>query len=204
MQWHRLDRDRTIAMIDSVKTAGDSGLFAPTTSEAKCHKLSFYRNLLLYRLTNYASLPSFSFDYLGDGKTYFYLDGSVMPIYAANDAGHLFLDSSNVMDYLTFFFEHVSGPDGDIFVIDRMQDHPALDALSGDQVAAIAVHHQPPEINANIAGDFTIKTSMVYLGTLVRAVITVDKRGRVNVLDTQMLMSSSISTSGYSAGDMAR
>ena len=201
MQWHRLDRDRTIAMIDSVKTAGGEGLFSVQTSEAKCQKLSFYRNLLLYRLTNFASLPAFSFDYLGDGKTYYYLDGSVTPLYAANDAGNLFLDTANVMDYLTFFFEHVAGPDGDIFIIDRVQDHPALDALSGDQIDSILDYHLPASISGNIAGDFTVSTSMFYLGTLVRATITVDKRGRVNVTDTQMLMASSPRTETYVSSD---
>ena len=78
--WHKLDRDRTAAMIGDVRKAGDHVLFTIATSEAKCAKLPFYKNFLLYRLTNYASLPSFSFEYIGDGKTYHYLDGSAAPI----------------------------------------------------------------------------------------------------------------------------
>jgi len=189
MQWHKLDRDRTVAMIDSVKTSGDHMLFSLGTSEAKAAKLPFYKNLMLYRLTNYSSLPSFSFDYLGDGKTYFYLDGSPAPIYAANDAGNLTLDTQNVVDYVVFFFNHVSGPEGDIFVIEDPQNHPALDALSDIQLDEVLSRHNDPEVTANSNGTYVIKASMYYLASLVRATIHVDTDGRVSVRDFQMLLS---------------
>lgn len=191
IQWHKLDRDRTVAMIDSVKTSGDHIFFSLATSEAKCTKLAFYKNLLLYRLTNYSSLPSFSFDYIGDGKTYFYLDGSTGPIYTANDTGNLLLTPQTVIDYVTFFFNHVSGPDGDVYVIEDPQNHPALDSLNYMQLDEIMAHHQAPEIGVDAKGTFTVATSLYYLGTLVRALITVDPAGRVNVASTQMLMSAS-------------
>lgn len=189
MQWHKLDRDRTVAMIDSVKTSGDHMLFSLGTSEAKAAKLSFYKNLMLYRLTNYSSLPSFSFDYLGDGKTYFYLDGSPGPIYHANDSGNLSLNEQSVVDYVVFFFNHVSGPEGDIFVIEDPQNHPALDALSDTQLDAILTQHTDPEVAAHGNGAYTIKASMYYLASLVRATIYVDTDGRVSVKDFQMLLS---------------
>jgi hypothetical protein len=195
-QWHKLDRDRTVAMIDSVKTSGDHIFFSLGTSEAKCAKLPFYKNYLVYRLTNYSSLPSFSFDYIGDGRTYHYLDGSTTPIYRANDTGNLALTAQNVLDYITFFFAHVSGPDGDVYVIDNPQDHPALDALGPDQIANITAMHQPADITMDGSGHFVIATSLWYLDTLVRATVQVDAGGRVNITGTQMLMNSSLDHSG--------
>ncbi len=188
-QWHKLDRDRTLAMIDSVKTSGDHILFTIATSEAKCSKLSFYKNLLLYRLTNYASMPSFSFDYLGDGKTYYYLDGGATAIYAANDSGNLVLNDQTVIDYISFFFAHVSGPDGDVYVIEDPSNHPALDALNYNQMDDIIARHAAADIARNIDGGFTVKTSLYYLGSLVRATVDVDRFGRVNVGDFEMLLS---------------
>jgi hypothetical protein len=188
-QWHKLDRDRTVAMIDNVKSSGDHILFSVATSEAKCAKLSFYRSLLLYRLTNYSSLPSFSFDYLGDGKTYVHLDGSPNAIYAANDSGNLALSAETIIDYIVFFFSHVSGPDGDIYVIENPSNLPVLDALNYMQMDDIVARHEAPEITPDHAGGFTVKTSLYYLGSLVRATITVDAAGRVDVVDSQMLLS---------------
>ncbi|MDB5492208.1 MAG: hypothetical protein JWO78_2057 [Micavibrio sp.] len=195
-QWHKLDRDRTVAMIDSVKTSGDHIFFSLGTSEAKCAKLPFYKNYLVYRLTNYSSLPSFSFDYIGDGRTYHHLDGSTTPIYRANDSGNLSLSAHNVLDYISFFFAHVSGPDGDVYVIDNPHDNPALDALGPDQMASIQAMHQPADITMDGSGNFVIATSLWYLDTLVRATVQVDAGGRVNITGTQMLMNSSLDHSG--------
>lgn len=188
-QWHKLDRDRTVAMIDSVKSSGDHILFSVATSEAKCAKLSFYKNLLVYRLTNYSSLPSFSFDYLGDGKTFYHLDGGPNALYAANDSGNLSLNELTVLDYATFFFDHVTGPDGDIYVIDDPQHHPVLDALDADQLAGIQANHEPAEVLADGQGGFIVKASLFYLGILVLGTILVDAHGRVSVADTRMLLS---------------
>ena len=188
IQWHKLDRDRTVAMIDSVKTAGDYILFTLATSEAKCARLPFYRNFLVYRLTNYASLPSFSFDYIGDGKTFFHLNGGAEPIYDANSSGGLVLNEQTVIPYVSFFFNHVSGPDGDIFVIDDVQDHPVLHTLDESQAAALTAQFQPSEVIANPDGSFVIITTLLYLGAMVRATIEVSGIGEIDIKDFHMLM----------------
>ena len=192
--WHKLDRDRTTAMIDSVKSAGDHILFSHTTSEAKCARLPFYRNLLLYRLTNYASLPSFSFDYLGDGTTYFHLDGSPTAIYHANDTFQMNLNEDTVLDYAVFFFNHVSGPDGDIYVIGDLEDHPALDSLTLTQMDDLVARFQQPEIMTKPQGGFTVKTILFYLGSLVYATVDIAANGRVDVTDFQMLMNANMTS----------
>jgi len=189
LQWHKLDRDRMLSMIESVKSANDHIMFSIATSEAKCAKLAFYKNLLIYRLTNYSSLPSFAFDYLGDGKNFRFLDGGPSAIYAANDAGYLALNEMTVLDYASFFFDHVSGPDGDIAIIDNPKDHPVLDALGPNQRVDIEAHHEPAEIAPDGQGGFIIRASLFYLGILVRGTVTVDAAGRVDVTETKMLLS---------------
>lgn len=188
-QWHKLDRDRTLAMINSVKSEGDHFLFTIATSEAKCARLPFYKNFLLYRLTNYASLPSFSFDYIGDGRSFYYLDGSPTPIYAANSTGNLALNSKSALDYVVFFFDHISGPEGDISVVENPREHSALDVLDEAQMENIIAHHAAPEISARAQGGYTVTTSLFYLGSLVRATIEIDPSGQVSVADYKMLLS---------------
>lgn len=186
--WHKLDRERTVAMIDSVRRAEDHILFTLSTSEAKCAKLPFYRNLLLYRLTNYASLPSFSFDYIGDGQTYVHLDGSPTAIYAANDTGNLALSAETVVAYVSFFFNHVSGPDGDIFIIDELEDHPVLETLGIAEAADLELQFQPAQVHPQDDGSFIVITTLFYLGSLVRATVSISAQGRIDVTDFQMLM----------------
>jgi hypothetical protein len=73
MHWQRLDRDKTLATIKSVRSLTDAGLFSPVTSEVQKAVLSFYNGVELYKLTNFSSLPSFTFEYLGDGMHFYYL-----------------------------------------------------------------------------------------------------------------------------------
>ena len=117
MHWQRLDRDNTIKTIDSVKSASEAGLFSPATSEVQRAKLSFYNAIDLYKLTNFASLPSFTFEYLGDGVHFHYLDGTESPLYIVNDKGHLTLNERSVIDYLEFFFAHVTVDEDEMYLI---------------------------------------------------------------------------------------
>lgn len=90
MNWQRLDRETTVKTIDSVKSSSEAGLFSVATSEVQKARLPFYNAVDLYKLTNFSSLPSFTFEYLGDDMQHFYyLDGTEQPIFTINDKGHL-------------------------------------------------------------------------------------------------------------------
>ncbi|MEM8833112.1 MAG: hypothetical protein AAGB32_01100 [Pseudomonadota bacterium] len=104
MHWQRLDRDNSIKVIDSVKSEANAGLFSVGTSEVKRARTVFYQEYFVYKVTNFASLPSFSFQYLSDGTFFHYLDGTEEPIYAVNDKGGLSLTQANLLNYLQFFF----------------------------------------------------------------------------------------------------
>ena len=79
-------------MIGRVKSAAEALLFTPVTSEAKCSRLSFFKSFLLYRLTNFSSLPTFSMDFLSDGDSFHYMDGADTTIRHLVAAGELILN----------------------------------------------------------------------------------------------------------------
>ena len=104
MIWHRLDRDKTIDMIGRVKSAAESMLFTPVTSEAKCTRLPFLKSFLLYRLTNFSSLPTFSMDFISNGECFFYMDGADTAIRQMVAMGELELNEENIIAYLNFYY----------------------------------------------------------------------------------------------------
>lgn len=101
-------------------------MFSPATSEVQKARLSFYNGIDVFKLTNFASLPSFTFEYLGDGVHFHYLDGTETPIYTINDRGHLALNERSVIDYLEFFFAHVTVEDEEMCLIRSVHDMPLL------------------------------------------------------------------------------
>ncbi len=189
MQWQRLDRDNSEHVINSVKSDANDGLFTLGTSEVKRAAASFYKDYYIYKVTNYASLPSFSFQYLSDGKYFSYLDGSEDPIYAVNDKGTLSLTETTVIPYLTFYFEHVSDDNDDIILINNLQDMPLLDSLGPAVYDSVFKHHKPTTVTYDESQDyFSIEADLYMDSQLVRADINVNIKGRVTVTPQKMIM----------------
>ena len=189
MLWQRLDRENTLKTIDSVKSASEAALFSPTTSEVQRARLSFYEGVDLYKLTNFASLPSFTFEYLGDGTFFQHLDGTELPIYTTNDKGRLSLNDRSVVDYLDFFFSHVMMDDEETYFIHNAHDMPLLDSLDEESVEAITGNHKPPAVQYDAGFDkFTVEADLYSDGLLIRATIEVTASGRVSVLNRRMIV----------------
>jgi len=198
MNWQRLDRENTLKTIDSVKSASEAGLFSPTTSEVQRARLSFYEGTDLYKLTNFASLPSFTFEYVGDGKFFQYLDGTETPIYTVNDRGSLSLNDRSVIDYLEFFFSHVTVDDDEMALIKNPHDMPLLDSLDDTSIDALTKSHKAPVVTYDAGFDkYTVEADLYAEGLLMRATIEVDSKGRVSIMDKRMIMNA-VARSGYS------
>ncbi len=190
MHWQRLNRDTSIKVLDSVRSEAHMGMFAIGSTEVKTATLPFYNDIDLYRVTNFASVPSFTFEYLGDSKFFQYLDGTEEPIYKTNDKGALTLNDYNVVEYLRFFFERVSLDEfPDFEIITSLHDMPLLDSLGPAVFASLAQKHKLPEIKQNEADNsFTIEADVYVDAQVLRAKITVSAKGRVSITDQEMIV----------------
>jgi hypothetical protein len=187
MNWHRLDRDKTIDMINSVKSAAEALLFSPTTSEAKCARLPFYERHLLYRITNYASLPTFNMDFLGDGERFYYLDGSAHPLLEINRTYRLNLNAETVIPYLSFYFFHVRSEDGDIIILKNAEEAATIDLFDDERRENLGVIPDQAKIEM-MENSLRVTAAIYYLGGLCEAAITVTREGHVTVEPLRMLM----------------
>lgn len=188
MDWHRLDRDKTNTMISSVRSAAESLLFSPVTSEAKCARLPFYTNHLLYRLTNFSSMPVFTMDFIGDGEKYHYLDGSDFPIKQINELSGLNLDVGNVISYLNFYFFNVRTEDGDVLILRNVEEGQSIDLYDDERRENLDVQPEGATIVFDEALQaFVVEAPIYYLGGLVEARILVAKDGTVTVQPLRML-----------------
>ncbi|MBU6235178.1 MAG: hypothetical protein KGQ41_04985, partial [Alphaproteobacteria bacterium] len=104
MNWQKLERNETAKIIQRVSSTPDGALFSKATSEASVAVLPFYRGFNLVRLTNFATLPSFTLEFLSDGQSFYLLDGSADPLNKVSNRGALVLNDQNVTEYVDFFF----------------------------------------------------------------------------------------------------
>lgn len=200
MNWQKLERSETVKIIQRVSSTPDGALFSITTSEAAAAHLPFYQGFMLVRLTNYATLPSFTLDFLSDGNSFYLLDGSPDPLQKVAARGALNLNERNVAEYVDFFFKHVTTEEGDIYLIRDVDDMPFMDSLSMDQQLHIRRAHTDIGVAYNRADDsFAVSADLYFAGVLLKATLVVAPDGQIEVTNHSMLMSDS-TTSGANTG----
>lgn len=189
MNWQKLERNETAKIIQRVSETPDGVLFSKSTSEATAAVLSFYRGFNLVRLTNYATLPSFTLDFLSDGNSFYLLDGSADPLNRVSARGALVLNDQNVLDYVEFFFKHVTTEEGDIYLIRDPDALPFMDSLSLDQQIQVKKNHSDPAVEYDRDNDvFLVHAVMYFAGVLLKATLTVQPDGQIEISNHAMLM----------------
>lgn len=189
MEWVTLTREQSRIVINKVLTPEDGGLFNPMTSEVKTLSLPFYDQFQLYRITNYASLPSFTLEYLGNGDTFYRLDGHPDPIYQVNQLSPIRLDMNNVLLYLDFFLSNVQSEDGDIYLITEPEKLKFYDSLPADQQAEISAKTRQPEVSYEFnLNAFVVSATLYFTGMVMNAIIQIGEDGSIAVIDQTMLM----------------
>ena len=106
-----------------------------------------------------------------------------------NDKGVLTLTEATILPYLSFYFEHVSGDDGDIIIINNPHDMPLLDSLGPAVYDSVFNHHKPAVVTLNESeGNFTVEADLYMDSQLVRAQIDVNNKGRVTMTSQKMIV----------------
>ena len=201
--WQILNRIQSAELIDRLTAHADQGLFSKETCGAQYCQLPFYRNFILYRLVNYNTLPVFTMDFLGDGTTFYRLDGSPDPVLLVNSRGAIDINEDTVMDYLRFFFNNVSTDEGDMILVDNPDDLPFIDSLDMQQQILLKQRHAKPEVQYDIERDiYVLHSDVFYTGSLLKADIEVDRTGMVSIQERGMIMQDSYAhpNQGYDNG----
>ena len=190
-EWHRLPHEQAAEVMRAIGANADAAVFSKQLTEVACRTLPFYKNFKLYRLTNYATMPCFTMDYLGnpDNDKFYTLDGLANTLYDVNDDDHIELTFDTVVAYLDFFFAQVQGPDGDIYLIKSPEGLPMLGSLPENQQNSVREHFQHLITEADPDNEgFKITGTVFYGGSLISAHIAVHKRGLITIKDQTLLL----------------
>lgn len=187
--WKILDRNKAQDVLDVMSHNRDAIVFDRQLTEVAVKPLSFYNKYKLYRLTNYATLPVFTMKYLGDGDTFYTVDGLANTIYTVNEADQVTVKRSNVLEYLTFFFSNVQGSEGDVFLVQDPKNIPLADSLSPTVRQAIASHFIPVTVETTSNTTLRVTAALIYGDALIRAELRVNIDGKIMFEDQKLLMS---------------
>lgn len=194
LDWKRLGKEDMAHVLKHVQSKQFDELFKGDASvEISVARLPFYNSYFLYRFTTYATMPSLSLEFLGNGDMFHFLDGAPDPIYHTNIADPINLTKANVLHYLDFFFSRVEGTDGDINLILDTTNAPSLSAMSTGMLEKLKTTYDGARVeyhadSSTPAGDhFVVVTPCYFEGTLVEATIAVYMDGQLNLLNHTLL-----------------
>lgn len=188
-QWTKLNRGQANKVLQQLSTRSDATVFAKDVTEVSSCSLPFYKNYWLYRLVNYATMPTFSMIYLSDGAEYISLDGTANPIYAVDEKDPIHLTEENVISYLEFFFSYVQGSEGDIFLIKDPLKMPFMNSLSAGQKQNMLSSFKPLNVTADTAQNLKVSGTLYYGGGLISATIMIAPNGKMSFHDHALLLS---------------
>jgi hypothetical protein len=187
--WTRLNRDDAHQVLNRLSGTRDAVVFSKEATEVSWRSLPFYNKYRLYRLINYATMPTFSLTYLSDGEEFITLDGTANPIYTANEKDPIRLNEMNVVAYLDFFFSNVQGSEGDVFLIKDPKKLPFLSALTKEQRESVYSGFKPLQVSQNAAANhFRVSGTLYYGGGLISSSITVLPDGKLSFHDQSLLL----------------
>lgn len=187
--WTRLDREQAHEVLDRLSGNPDAVVFSKEATEVSWRNLPFYNNYKLYRLINYATMPTFSMQYLSNGSEFITVDGTANPIYTVNEKDHIRLNEMNVIPYLDFFFSNVQGSEGDVFLIKDPRKMPFLDSLSENQQQSVISSFKPLKVTHDTAFNVhKVSGTIYYGGGLISATIVVSFDGKLDFQEQSLLL----------------
>jgi len=188
--WTRFSREQAHEVLGKLAGQRDAVVFSKDVTEVTWRALPFYTNYKIYRLVNYATMPTFTMSYLSNGDDFIPLDGTAAPIYTTSERDPIRLNEMNVVPYLEFFFKKVQGSEGDVFLIKDPKRMPALDSLSPDQQLAIVNNFKALKVSHDAAaGFYRVSGTLYYGGSLISAVIQVTPDGKLGFEEQSLLLS---------------
>lgn len=188
MDWYSLEQDKAKTIIARLRDESLPGLMGSRVVDLRYAKLPFYNRFFLYRLTNYSTLPAFSLDFLGNGDSFFYLDGSNRPFSLVHAQEPPALNVYTAPDYLAFYFQNVATDEGEILLLRDERDFPALRSARGVSRADVVAAIQQTEIDFDPEKNIHIVTAPLYYdGALMCAKIEVGANGIPTILSREML-----------------
>ncbi|MFH1158445.1 MAG: hypothetical protein V1721_06140 [Pseudomonadota bacterium] len=189
-QWTKLNREQAQRVLRLLGSHKGAIVFSQELTGVSWRGLPFYTDYRLYRLVNYATMPTFTMTYLSNGSEYISLDGTANPIYTVNEKDPLRLDDLNVIPYLEFFFSYVQGSEGDVSLIKDPHEMSFMSDMDSAQQQSVVNSFKPLRIlSSTTKKPYKMSGTLYYGGALITSTILITRDGKISFQDQSLLLS---------------
>lgn len=178
--WTLLSAEAAQAFIKDVRAEAYAPLFDGKHYELWAYDLSFLDGYSRYSLNNTGVIPPFRMDYISNGESHYYLDGSAHPILLLIHLDAFRLEAGNVLSYLDFFDDVVFDPKRKVKFV--------VDAYDTGYAGAQAMEHHFKSIDYTDRREITeherffmLKIPVLYNGETIFGSVRVEKTGKIAI-----------------------
>jgi len=181
-EWQKVDSENSVRLLGEINAYLEPVPFRPDTTTIRTRKLPFYREYVLFELTDLSAVP-------GARKYAIYKPGDVnvinwtnQAIYETNQKSPIILNEDTVVDYVKFFFNYVRGRHGRFMIIETIDDvrwqvDPPMQGrkVMQEMLEPATLISQDPD------GTFNLEAFMVFKDSLFKTKVHVKKDGLVSM-----------------------
>ncbi len=180
--WQKLDPEKMARILSEINPKLAPVPFHQETTAIRSQKLPFYRDYLLYELTDLSTVPGarkYALCKPGDVNV---INWTNQPIYETNDKAPIILNEESVISYAKFFFSYVRGRHGRFLVIETIDDvrWQVEPPAQGRKVMQEML--EPVTLISHAAdGTYNLEAFMVFKDSLFKTKVHVKKDGLVSM-----------------------
>lgn len=185
--WQKLDSENAKRVLEEINPKLTPVPFRVESTTVRFQKLPFYREHMLYELTDLSTVPGarkYAVCKPGDVNI---INWTNQPIYETNEKAPIVLDEESIIAYVKFFFGYVRGRHGRFWVIETIDDvrwqvePPAQGRkIMQEMLEPVTLISQDPD------GTYNLDAFMVFKDSLFRTQIHVKKDGLVSMSDEEL------------------
>lgn len=188
-----IENEAATALIEKLNVKLDQKFLDLSNIRVLSHSLPFYNGYNLCEVSDFDNTPPRLVSFIdkegGDNDDLYVLDGTNEPIYFLNNHVPIFLDSSNIITYVQFFFHYVRGRFGRFHIVENVDEINWREEPAPAGRRALAKMIQTLEIKNNQDDDhYYVSASIIFKDSLFESDIIVKQNGEVSLNNQEMLV----------------
>lgn len=186
--WQKLDTDKVQKLLADINPRLAPVAFDAASTTVRFQRLPFYRDYVLYELTEHGAIPPVKKYTLanksGDAMV---IDWTNKPIYDTNEKAPVILNEDTVAAYVRFFFNYVRGRKGRFQLVEGIEDirwqvePPAQGRkVMQDMLSPVTITAQDGQ------GTYHLEGFMIFKDALFKTKIHVMKDGLISMTEEEL------------------
>ncbi|MCK5295617.1 MAG: hypothetical protein KAJ75_01885 [Alphaproteobacteria bacterium] len=185
--WNDIPEKDSEVFLKKINSKFHRELFDKESSRLRARNLPFYKDYKLLEITEFASHPPLTMDFLFKGDDIEQVDGTKDSILSVSKKADVYLNKKNVTGYVKFILNSMMSEDGRFQVIENIEEMPFSEDPSQELFNELKDLVKPVKtINMTEEG-YDIEAYVLYSRTLFKTKLNVTHKGVVDITKEEIL-----------------